>query len=167
MPIGLQTELWEATTASVRVLPAFEQKENTTAVSLKLAPYESVFVVFSKPANKAKAAGIEGNYPKMNLVADLKGPWRSVKHGVPYIPKMPKEPCRLPGCLGRYWWDLGVSWEAPPPSEAYPFPGFSCLGEAGNRRHRVGAVPGSRPYHIFPDHSTSLWVSIPPCSSHP
>jgi len=72
---GLQPELWEATTGDIRELPAYVQKEKSTAVPLKLAPYESVFIVFSKTAGKAKVEGIEGNYPNPKLIADFKTPW--------------------------------------------------------------------------------------------
>ncbi len=72
---GLQPELWEATTGSIRDLPAYEQKATTTAVPLKLAPNESVFIVFNKSAGKAKATGIEANYPKTELLANFNTPW--------------------------------------------------------------------------------------------
>ncbi|MDP4201062.1 MAG: glycosyl hydrolase [Bacteroidota bacterium] len=73
---GLQPELWTATTGAVRILPAFEQTENATAVPLKLAPYESTFVVFRKKAVASKLYGIEGNYPTPVVLTDVKGPWR-------------------------------------------------------------------------------------------
>jgi len=72
---GMQPELWEATTGNMRKLPAYDQKGNTTAVPLKLAPYESVFVVFREHAGKPSANGVEANYPELVLLADLKGPW--------------------------------------------------------------------------------------------
>jgi len=72
---GLQPELWEATTGNVRVLPAYRQTGNVTAVPLKLAPYESVFVVFRDKAGQAKAHGVEANYPEPTVLAGLKGPW--------------------------------------------------------------------------------------------
>lgn len=72
---GLQPELWEATTGYTRDLPAYEQKEEITAVPLKLEPFESVFVVFSKSASKAKATVLEANYPKPELIDDFKTPW--------------------------------------------------------------------------------------------
>ena len=72
---GMQPELWEATTGSMRILPAYEQNENAIAVPLKLAPYESVFVVFRKHSDKASANGMKANYPEPTLLADLKGPW--------------------------------------------------------------------------------------------
>jgi hypothetical protein len=72
---GMQPELWEATTGSVRNLRAYDQKETVTAVPLKLEPYESVFVVFRKSAGKASVKGLETNYPALMLLSDLKGPW--------------------------------------------------------------------------------------------
>lgn len=72
---GLQPELWEATTGSMRNLPAYVQKENSTAVPLKLMPYESVFVVLRKKAGPSTATNLEANYPEPSLMVDLKGPW--------------------------------------------------------------------------------------------
>ncbi len=72
---GMQPELWEATTGYTRILPAYEQKENTTAVPLKLEAYESVFVVFRKTAGKSVSGGVEANYPAPSLLSELKGPW--------------------------------------------------------------------------------------------
>jgi len=88
---GLQPELWEAATGYMRELQGFVQKENGTAVALKLEPNESVFVVFRKPVEKdskvaktpkqtktstlAEVNLLEANYPSQTLVNDLKGPW--------------------------------------------------------------------------------------------
>ncbi len=72
---GMQPELWEATKGYIRNLPAYQQKENATAVSLKLEAYESAFIVFRRPAGKALAGGVDANYPEPTLLFDLKGPW--------------------------------------------------------------------------------------------
>lgn len=72
---GMQPGLWEATTGYIRKLPAYEQKENTTAVPLKLAPYESVFVVFREQSGPATAGEVEANYPEPAVISDLTGPW--------------------------------------------------------------------------------------------
>jgi len=72
---GMQPELWEATTGYIRNLPAFEQRENVTLVPLKLEPYESVFVVFRKPAGNASVISYDVNYPVPTLLTDIKGPW--------------------------------------------------------------------------------------------
>ncbi len=71
----MQPELWEAVTGYIRDLPAYANKENITTVPLKLAPYESVFVVFRKKADKTAGAGVDANYPAPVQLADLKGPW--------------------------------------------------------------------------------------------
>jgi len=72
---GLQPELWNATTGSVRKLPAYELKEQTTVVPLKLEPFESAFLVFRSGAAKAADSGVEGNYPEPAVLAELNGPW--------------------------------------------------------------------------------------------
>jgi len=72
---GMQPELWEATTGSRRNLPAYDQKENVTAVPLKLAPLESVFVVFRKPAGAASAKSVAANYPEPESAQEIGTPW--------------------------------------------------------------------------------------------
>jgi len=72
---GMQPELWEATTGNYRTLAAYVQNETTTSVPLKLAPYESVFIVFQKPMGQFAKNDIEANYPVPAIVTDLKGPW--------------------------------------------------------------------------------------------
>jgi hypothetical protein len=72
---GKLPELWEAATGNIRNLTAYIQNENTTAVPLKLEPYESVFVVFRKPAGRSSSENMEANYPNPTLLTDLNGPW--------------------------------------------------------------------------------------------
>ena len=72
---GLQPELWEAVTGSVRDLKAWEQRENAIAVPLKLEAYESVFVVFRRSAGEAKGGGVDVNYPQPYAQTELTGPW--------------------------------------------------------------------------------------------
>ncbi len=72
---GMQPELWEATTGSIRKLPAYEQNGMSTAVPLKLAPFESIFIVFRYQAGPASARGVEANYPEPVLLTALNGPW--------------------------------------------------------------------------------------------
>jgi hypothetical protein len=86
---GMQPELWEATTGNMRKLPAYEQKENTTAVPLKLAPYESVFVVFREQAGTPSTNGVEANYPEPVILADLKGPWTVTFNALQRGPEQP------------------------------------------------------------------------------
>ena len=72
---GRQPELWQATTGIQRALPAFEQKGNVTQVPMKLAPYESVFIVFNQPATNSPGGTLEDNFPAPDLVTELDGPW--------------------------------------------------------------------------------------------
>lgn len=72
---GKQPELWEATSGSIRILPAFKIKERTTSVPIKLAPYESIFVVFRDKAGKSGLTDIPDNYPAPEIIEELKGPW--------------------------------------------------------------------------------------------
>jgi hypothetical protein len=72
---GLQPELWEATTGSIRTLPAYTLSGNSTAVPLKLAPNESVFIVFRNAAQKSVASTLEANYPTPVLLNDFPTPW--------------------------------------------------------------------------------------------
>ena len=73
---GKQPELWEATTGSIRDLPAFEVKGGATLVPLKLAPHESVFVVFRNKAGSSSLTEITDNYPEPESTDELRGPWK-------------------------------------------------------------------------------------------
>ena len=73
---GKQPELWEATTGAIRDLPAFEVRGKATIVPLKLAPFESVFVVFRKRAGSNSLTEITNNYPEPSSTNELKGPWK-------------------------------------------------------------------------------------------
>jgi hypothetical protein len=73
---GKQPELWETNNGNIRPLPAFKAKTESTVVPLKLAPYESVFIVFRNKAGKNVMNNLEENYPTPEIIADLKGPWR-------------------------------------------------------------------------------------------
>lgn len=72
---GLQPELWDATTGSIRTLPAYNQNENFTAVPLKLAPNESVFIVFRNTCGKSATNALEANYPVPVLLNNFQDPW--------------------------------------------------------------------------------------------
>ena len=72
---GKQPELWEATTGSIRDLPAYEQKEKSTVIPVKLAPHESIFVVFRNKAGNSSLRDVSDNYPTPVIMEELKGPW--------------------------------------------------------------------------------------------
>ncbi|MCY1722089.1 glycosyl hydrolase [Prolixibacteraceae bacterium Z1-6] len=70
-----QPELWQATDGTMRKLPAFEQTKNGVKVPLKLAPYESVFIVFKQKATNKSGSKLEDNFPNPQTLAELNGPW--------------------------------------------------------------------------------------------
>ncbi|MFY9173587.1 glycosyl hydrolase [Petrimonas mucosa] len=72
---GKQPEVWDATSGTIRSLPAFEISGEQTTVPLKLAPYESLFVVFRNKAGKSAGNDIALNYPSPDTVKVLQGPW--------------------------------------------------------------------------------------------
>jgi len=72
---GKQPELWEATSGTIRSLPAFEANAGSTVVPLKLAPYESVFIVFRNKAIQNPVNDLKVNYPEPEIMTELKGPW--------------------------------------------------------------------------------------------
>ena len=72
---GKQPELWNAIDGSIRPLPAYEQKSKTTVVPMKLAPYESAFVVFRNKSVSSPSMNLSDNYPEEEVVEELQGPW--------------------------------------------------------------------------------------------
>jgi hypothetical protein len=71
---GMQPEVWDAVTGSIRPLPAFEVKNGVTAVPMQLESLESAFVVFRKPG-KPSSANLSDNYPEPHVVAEATAPW--------------------------------------------------------------------------------------------
>lgn len=84
-----QPELWQATDGTIRKLPAFETTETSVKVPLKLAPYESVFVVFRGKATKTTSNELEANFPEQKMITEINGDWE-----VQFDPSMrgPEEP---------------------------------------------------------------------------
>ncbi len=72
---GMQPELWDAVTGSIRPLPAFTQTGEITSVPMKLDASESAFVVFRNPGTPS-ASGIESNYPTPETLLTLNEPWK-------------------------------------------------------------------------------------------
>jgi hypothetical protein len=70
---GKQPELWDPITGEHRAATAFTRKDNRTTVSLELAPYGSLFVIFRQPAT---TNGMGHNFPTCTQVAEITGPWQ-------------------------------------------------------------------------------------------
>jgi hypothetical protein len=65
---GMSPEWWEPTTGTIRELPAFSHTLFGTVVPMRLAPYESVFIVF-KGKNVSNLRFVE--WPEKNLPSSL------------------------------------------------------------------------------------------------
>ncbi len=69
-------ELWDAVTGKIRLLPDVFPRDGFTGVPVKLAPYQSFFIVFYKTEkNGQKRSEEEKNFPEKNLLMTLSGPW--------------------------------------------------------------------------------------------
>lgn len=75
---GMQPELWDAVTGSVRKLPAYTQTETGTSIPVKLDAYESAFIVFRDKVSQSGTSSIEDNYPPTKVVAELNNNWTVV-----------------------------------------------------------------------------------------
>jgi hypothetical protein len=73
--MGLLPELWDAVTGEILLLPAFEQKDETAVVPLKLEAYGSAFVVFRKKGSPA-ASDIAANYPEPTVKIPVNSAWK-------------------------------------------------------------------------------------------
>ncbi|MCP9611800.1 glycosyl hydrolase [Coprobacter tertius] len=75
--VGKQPELWDAVSGTMRILPSFNRSERTTLVPLKLAPYESTFIVFNKRQHKKNSLSDgNANFPKPKIIAEMNSPWK-------------------------------------------------------------------------------------------
>jgi hypothetical protein len=70
---GRQPEWWNPVTGETRVLPNYAVKSGITTLQVHLAPFESGFVVFQKPARPAKSKSV--NFPEYRTLATLAQPW--------------------------------------------------------------------------------------------
>ena len=57
---GKQPELWHPETGETRILPVYETDDHSTQLRLHLAPAETVFVIFRKPAPRTHFTRVEG-----------------------------------------------------------------------------------------------------------
>ena len=72
---GRHPELWDAAKGTTRILPAYEQREESTMVPIKLVPYESAFIVFRDRAGNSSTTDILDNYPAPEIIEVLEGAW--------------------------------------------------------------------------------------------
>ena len=70
---GKQPELWDATNGTTRKLPNYSFSETGTKIPLTFEPAQSYFIVFSDGATGPSSGD---NFPKGNIVQELKSPWQ-------------------------------------------------------------------------------------------
>ena len=68
---GRQPELWDPVSGQQRDLQEFTMKDEYTTVDLQFEPNASMFIVFAKPAGKAKGE----NFPDYGKARQVNGPW--------------------------------------------------------------------------------------------
>jgi hypothetical protein len=73
---GRQPELWNPVTGDMREASSFEQRNGTTSLNLQLDRFGSCFMVFRKPVPAEEAGSGKLNFPAMNEIAALNGPWK-------------------------------------------------------------------------------------------
>ncbi|MCE5346051.1 MAG: glycoside hydrolase family 2 [Bacteroidales bacterium] len=72
---GRRPELWDATTGTIRDLPAYTFGGEATSVPLKLEAYESAFIIFRNKSGKSGETTLSANFPEPQTVAELTAPW--------------------------------------------------------------------------------------------
>ena len=82
---GMSPEWWEPTSGTIRKMPAYSQTLFGTVVPMRLAPHESVFIVFrDRDTTQIDSVVAQKNCPAPQTVAELSGPW-SVSFDNDYI----------------------------------------------------------------------------------
>jgi hypothetical protein len=69
-------QLWDPLTGKTTVLTDFIRKGNQITIPLKLAAYQSYFVVFAKDVQTAISIAKKKNYSTPEIVSTLDGPWQ-------------------------------------------------------------------------------------------
>lgn len=73
---GKQPELWDPVTGRITRATAFEQADGRTIIPMEFAPYGSCFVFFRETISVTKQGAENSNYPVLNKVKEIQGPWQ-------------------------------------------------------------------------------------------
>ncbi|WP_224746342.1 glycosyl hydrolase [Mucilaginibacter glaciei] len=71
---GKKPELWDAISGTMRDLPSYKQTSATTTIPMQLAPLESAFVIFRKPAG-GQVDVAKTNYPQPSATINITQLW--------------------------------------------------------------------------------------------
>ena len=73
---GKQPEIWDPVTGNQWKAEAFEQSGGLTTIPLQFDPYGSLFVVFSDPIPEDMQGTKKSNFPELDELMLLNGPWK-------------------------------------------------------------------------------------------
>ena len=73
---GKQPELWDPVTGRITIAGAFKQIDGRTIIPMEFDPYGSCLVFFRKSIPAAKQGTERSNYPMLNVVKEIQGPWQ-------------------------------------------------------------------------------------------
>ena len=73
---GKMPELWDPVTGTARDLPSYKQTGEVTTVPLKLAPYQSAFIVFRKDTPVGTITDQALNFPQQKVISEINTPWK-------------------------------------------------------------------------------------------
>ena len=71
---GMQPELWDPVTGSMRLLPQYKNKNGYTSIPLKFAEAQSFFIVFRNKSSQTEST-VRSNFPDLKEAHELKEPW--------------------------------------------------------------------------------------------
>ncbi len=73
--VGKQAAWWDAVSGETRSLNEFTTQIQTTTIPIKLAPYESGFVIFKNEPSLTKQGYSSINFPEATVIATINTPW--------------------------------------------------------------------------------------------
>lgn len=73
---GRQPEWWDAVSGATRNLNKFTEQQQTTTIPIKLASYESGFVIFKNELTTAMHLDSKVNFPEASVIAAVNTPWQ-------------------------------------------------------------------------------------------
>lgn len=73
--MGRHPEIWDPVSGAMCAAAAFRQSGGCTTIPLEFPPYGSMFIVFRRPAGDYAPRAAARNFPKLDAVQDIGGPW--------------------------------------------------------------------------------------------